>query len=485
MGGNKFYFTNKNAASDCLTQSTGTQWSEIQRHVQKGLSRPRKSKTPPKKEVAISDNTALYNPVIRSIACSYDPFNTASVPIDSTVRGLLDYYIYYYHPTIWTYEPAGLRSKPYAFKDSVIRIVDTALEDDLAMYALLSAAASRVRHVDALPFQLPTAKEHDFTQQALHLMQERINKNTVFTKTAIERLVSCITFLGSAESYRDNYTASKTHFEAALKLLEPSGGIMRVQDRNLQGQLLMADLFLSCVNLQPCKCGFDYDPGPASVLALSEEELPPGEDPNLGIILLGRAGKFMPSTLRDIVLQILESYSVKSRLNTQSMLADRCFETTHWVTKRNMAIRNRLLALRTFDTRVHALRAALIMWTLLSMNITGRVKTVKIMARQLKLILGDISPSEWSGVDDIRFWIMLIGFQCADEHSRIYSWFAHKLLGLYGQESRLIRAHLGASGLLQALEIFQQGFLFHAPLQRARTLELVELLMCCDGSMAD
>ena len=479
-----FYFINKDATSAHLTQSRGTQWCEIQSHVQKGLSRPRKAKNLLKKEVALVDEKALYNPTARSISCATDPFGTASIRIDSTVRTLLNYYINYYHPAIWTNDPSAVRYRPCAFKSAAVDKVNTALQDSLTMYSLLSAAASRVRHTDALSIVVSPGIEHYYTQQALRLMQERINGEEILASAATERLARCIMFLSSAECYRDDYSACRTHFEAALKLVERSGGVTQVQDKSLQGHLLMIDLFLSCVELVPCLSGNDYDPGPASMLSLSDEELLLTDEPVLGHVLMHKDETILPVSLWECVLQIIESYSVKRRLNTSTMSPQRSFETTHWVTKRNMAIRNRLLAIQTPDERVHALRTALVMWTLLAMDITGRVRAVKIMACRLKSLLERIPSCQWNDHHDVRFWILLMGYSCAEDNSTTHRWFVEEIRTRYGLRPHIIQEHWHRGDLSQALETFQQGFLFHAPVQRSRTERLAKHLSTWDDFVA-
>lgn len=485
----KYFFINKDAASDSLTRSSGLQRSAIQKHVQRGLVQNgslycQKAKPAPFKEEPTLDDKALYNPSIRSLSCKFDAFNGTSVYIDRTVRVLIDYYIYYYHPTIWTCQPLAPSPQPYAFQSSVTQVVRTALQDPLAMYCLLSAAAARVSNVDGLPFPGSPAKQDYFMQEALCLMQGRINETDVGVTGATDRLVSCMMFLCSAEAYRGNYDAAWTHLKIALKILEPNGGVMTVEDKNLQGQLLMSDLALSCINLEPCLCPCDfYDPGPASTLDLTDEEFSPVDCEILGSKFLRRGTDSLPLKLKALICAILDSYVAKSGLKTTHMSPSRAFETTHWVQKRNMAIRNRLLAFKTSDGKVHALRTALIMWTLLSMNITGRVMTVKVMATKLRSILDDIPTRAWkeNNNEDVRLWILLVGHSCASERGETYAWFSEQVRRMLLCKSNVCGTGSGRNGLLQGLIDFQQGFLYHDPVQKCRMEELAEWLSWWEG----
>lgn len=474
---NKWFFINKTASSDHLTHSPGDQWAEIQKHVQTGLKRPRKKATPTPQKPQILDDRALYDATIKHISCQFDPFGTASVPVDNTVRSLLHYYIYYYHPTIWTYNPETLRSKPYAFKDSVVEVVNTAISDSLSMYSLLAASTSRLQHVDKKSFRAAADKEYHFMEQGLQLMRKRIEAKSVDSK-ALNQIVRCIMFLGSAEAYRDNLPAARIHLLTALNLLGPDG-VIKMTDKNLQGQLLMADLFQACIHMTKPHCGYEYDPGPASTLNLNDEELLSVDVGNHGQTLLAKDTVIFPAPLPQVVGYVLESYRINCQLNVEAMTRERAFETTHWVMKRNMAVRSRILAIKTTDDRVFALRMALIMWTLLAMNITGRVKTVKMMVVRLRETLERLSSSAWETYEDVHLWILLIGYCCARDESFELAWYADQVedvspwLYVFSDLSE-------TQSVFTALESFLRGFLYHKPVQGSRIEMVANLLESSD-----
>ena len=481
MTSKTFLFVNKDTASECLTRNSGNQLSAIRSHAQRGRRRPRKSKKLLANNNATSlDDRALYDTTIRNLSCKFDPFSTASIRVDGTVRGLIEYYVYFYHPMSWTYSPVSSeRRGPYAFGDSVTRIVKTALSDTLQMYCLLSAAVARVYHIDGLPFPTAIAKEHHFMQQSLALLQERILDTIRLGSHPSDQLLSCIMFLACAEGYRSNYTAAKTHLKASSKLLEPSGGVLKLQDKNLQGQLLMSDLTIACANLQPCIFGCDYDPGPASVLKLKKTELSMDCSHALGTSLLAKSSKILPPELRELVLEILESYNIRCRLNTAAMTPTRAFETTHWVAKRNMAIRSRLLSFIPTEQTVNALRIVLVMWTILTMTVGGGVKkTIKIMASNLLDVMERTEPIDWIGHEDVKLWILLVAWNCAREDSETYAWFAERI-----RRMRCVVKTFAKSqnhDLIEALALFQCGFLYDDLTQKGRTEKLAGLLTWWD-----
>ncbi|KIX93538.1 uncharacterized protein Z520_10716 [Fonsecaea multimorphosa CBS 102226] len=424
------------------------------------------------------------SPTSQTILHGADPFDTTSVKIDNTVAGLLHYYVYFYHPTLWPNEMAVLRQGLYTFQNAVNSIMRTVVEDRLTMYCLLSAAACRLQFVDRLPCTLVAGKDGHYMRNALQLLRSRIDTHCLQTSEQLRQLLICIMFLTSAECYRDDVSAAQTHLRAAVGLLERNGGLVSIQDENLRGQLAMSDLYLACVELKPCLFTCDYDPGPASVLALKAHELSSAQCETVAASLLDRGMRIVPLELRLVIEQLYESYSVKSRLQTSAMSASRAMEVTHWITTRNMAIRNRLLALTTHDPRAHALRTAIIMWTLLAMNVTGRAKTVKVMAPLLRSILMQIpTPLGWAGEEDIRAWILIVGFSCAGDGSDVAEWFAEQVSGCASSRSLNylkdpLQCRQDADRVLaERLETFQRrGFFFDAPVQRSRTRRLAHAI---------
>lgn len=479
MKKNKFLFVNKSASSEKLTRSLGAQRSAIQRHVQNGLPRPRRSKAQTAKEPLLVDDLALYNPTIRQLSCKLDAFNTASINIDSSVQFLLHYYIFNYQWTIMTNVPLPIHRHPHAFRTSVVPIVHTALEDQLTMYCLLTAAVCRVRHHDRIRY--PVSTEDYFMSEALRLLQELIEAANSKTSVARDRLVSGIMFLGIAESFRRNYAAARTHLHALLELLG-ADGVTQLLDKSVQEQLLLVDLVDSSIYLEPCRFTSIDDPGPATVLSLTEQEINSfAESEPLGCSLLAKDGAMLPAGLKDLVMHILESYNVKTGLKASLVSQSRSFEVTHWVTKRNRAVWKRLLAFVTLERKVQALKAALIMWILLCMTLTARVRTVKEMASNLKSSMDHIPAEEWCRHEDVRLWILMMGYHCAEEESDTFIWFAEQIRRVQSLKRKAIGTMPTPNeGLLTVLVRFQRGFLFHDPVQMPRTERLVEWMTWWD-----
>lgn len=540
-----FLFINKNAKSSSLTHGAAEETTVIQQFVQKGRKRRRKGKIEslfkpvelqPRAQAARLPRTVelhgskLINiaeanenqdsgeailfleesrlavakrpadpAVPPTVSASPDPFQTTPVTIDETVRGLLMYYTTIYHPTLWPNESEALRRGGYVFENAVNHVVYTSLHDSLAMYCLLTASLCRLRHVDHLPFSGRT-NENLYMSQALSLMQARINKAAAAKDTNLLYLLTSVIFLAAAEAYRDGFRASRVHLEAAMGILKYANtDVKQVADPNLQGQFFMSDLFLGCVNLEPCLFpSSDYDPGPSALLKLQPAELlpVPFELEHTAESLLSNSS--LSPEVKILSSQIRDTYILKRCLNTILMSPKRALQTTHWITKRNMAIRNRLLSVFTQSSNPVAsasilrgsnttheernqlvervVRAALIMYTLLSMNITGRVKTVKVMARHLQALfaplLADTTSSETQAskiaiADDhgLLLWIVVIGYSCAQDNSDTEQWFA--------QQYQALSLSAGCAEL-DRLQSMQSTFFYHAQIQRPRLQKLID-----------
>lgn len=353
---------------------------------------------------------------------------------------------------------AVLKAGMYTFHQAVITILQNVIENEMMMHCLLSATSCRMRCIDRLPSEDVSGKEEYYISRALRLMSQQI------TSTELRRALTCIVFMLSADSYRNELAAARLHLLAAHRLLEPLGGLGAIDDEFLSGQLSMGDLFLASVHIQPCLFACFYDPGPANTLALTSAELSPYHPIALDFPSL--------TPLDTPISQLAEAYSIRERLQISCMTGTRGLQATRWITKRCMAIRHNLLGMSTTGAD-NALRIALIMWSLLSMNITGRSKTVKLMAPGLQSAILDTFV--WPDAN-LQKWILLVGFQCAEESSTTATWFTGRLFDIY----RPSLPTLTASGrskdqgvrFTNELVYFQEGYLYDNAVQRSRTCNL-------------
>lgn len=409
-----------------------------------------------------------------------DPFNASSVRLDGTVKDLLHYYVHYYHPTLWPNEMVVMKYGLYTFHDAVQATLRMAVANPLAMYCLLSAAVCRMQHIDRLTAGKSTTRESFYMYKATGLMASSIQSER--SEGDLRQILTCVMFLLSAEAYRDNVPAATMHMQAVYRLVEPIGGLAAVRDESLQNQLAMSDLFLACVRMEPCLSEPFYDPGPPASVQLQAHELYPRSEQ------LSKMGSSLSATenvvsieISELAEQLIESYSIKNRINTAAIAVERVLEITHWVTTRNMAIRNRLLSLALPTPAPQALRMAIIMWSLLVMNVTGRTKTVKTMAPRLVSTLRSTQATDWTGAPHIHLWILILGHHCAAEGSASSEWLA---LQCRLHADCLLPGSAAPDGsadceeqLSSRLEAFQASFFFDEEIQRSRTRDLARRML--------
>ena len=106
------------------------------------------------------------------------------------------------------------------------------------------------------------------------------------------------------------------------------------------------------------------------------------------------------------------------------------------------------------------------------MSLTGRIKTIKVMAPKVRSIMGQIPASDWTGNEDLECWILLVGYASAQQDSEVSDWFfEHLCSSEYLQSLPYIVRRDDA--LVEILERLQRKFFFHAPVQKPLTHDLV------------
>ena len=438
-------------------------------------------------DLPLLDDRALLDPYIRTMSCRMDPFGTASVHIDSTVRGLLEYFVFYTStfPNTWTYCPAALHYAPSGPRISTGGLVSAAFEDDLMMHCILSAAASRIYYVDGIERPWWSAADVHSTQHALHLLQERIPKAGIEDLEARERLVSSILHLGGAAFYKRDFSTAKVHATAAVRIAELEGSIRDLQDPFIRGRLLSLDDLISCAEMVPCAANCMYDPGPASTLGDLEQIMVNTNDEDLVAESLLQDENITSVEIRDLTIHIRECHIIQLRVAQCAKLSSpQKLDVKHWLTMRTLAIRNRLLALTCDNTQEETLRVALIMWTLLPPhgNVKRYARIAQTLAPRLRSLLSPRSDVKVDTYEKSRLWYLLLGNSCSQEDTETQQWFAeeiHEMIRLIGG-----RLSIGLdAGLTEHLIDFQKRYFFHEGLLTPVTERLAQWLLWNDASV--
>jgi hypothetical protein len=419
----------------------------------------------------LGGTSALYDSYVRAMSCKTDPFGTASVHIDATINGLLQYFIYYSSnfPSNFTFTPR------------IHDLVDSALQDDLLIHCILSAAASRVRYVEDLDLAPFKERELLSTQQSIKLLQHNLRDVGVLPRTSKERLVNCMLYLGAGAIYRQEWPTARLHINAAIELPELLGTVTNLQDPQMLVRAISLDDLLSCSQLRSCRVKPTYDPGRLSLPGLNTnfrrkhlDTLPCGfttSDP-----------EFPPPSMKSLIQQVVECCRIKCCVVApDQMPSSQAFTQSQKLKLRILATRNRLLAYSNNDNGTEVLRLTLILCTLLPPGDLRQVRMAQGVAQRLRDKLARSFHTAWKGAEGIRLWCLLIGRFCARPSEATRKWFDVKICNIIRLEGSMLGIQAGPR-LLADLIAFQEQFVFEDLVLKPFTENLarhgLEQLLC-------
>ena len=411
--------------------------------------------------IPLGDTSALYDSYVHAMSCKTDPFGTASIHIDTTINGLLQYFVYYSSnfPNNFTYTPR------------IHNLVGSALQDDLLINCILSAAASRVHYVEDLDLAPFKERELLSTQQSIKLLQRDLCDVSMLSRMSKERLVNCMLYLGAGAVYRQEWPTAQLHIDAAIELSELMGGVTNLQDPQMLVRAISLDDLLSCSQLKPCRVKPTYDPGRLSLSALHNKT----RRERIATLPCGFTTadqEFPPLAMGSLIQKVIECCQIKCCLETPGeMPSSQAFAKRQKLKLRILATRNRLLALTTNDDRTEALRLTLILCTLLPPGDLRQVRMAQGVARRLRDNLERSFNTGWNGAEGIRLWCVLIGRFCARPRETTRKWFDAKICHIIHLEGPMLRKQAGTR-LLADLIAFQEQFLYEDVVLRPFTEDL-------------
>lgn len=431
---------------------------------QKGATR----QTQDQHHYPILDDRALYDPHLRGLSSKLDPFETASVPLDGVSHGLLQYFHHYStkFPNNFTFTP------------NIDRVFDSAMQDDLMMNCILSAAASRIHYMQSVSPVHLQERALACTHQSLHLLQLRLYREQPVRAQTIETLVDCVLYLAAAAFYRGDDLTARIHLSAAVNMADLGGGLQVFVDQRVLVRLLSLDDVLACMRLHPCSFKSTYDPGALDlVIKRKLQAKQEGPDTSMTGDQL-ECGIALPKVLNGLIPQIVECDLVKDTTELQlmdSVSADSALQVRHWQKLSTLAARNKLLAFETADVGMGAIRAALLIWTLLPPNDPRQAKTAHIVARHLKALLEPDFHTTWTGTEEAGLWCLLVGAFDEIIGGEGSLWFITRIrevLRLSGEKVGL----RSDGGLLARLVGCQRRFLYRETILMPLTERVVKLL---------
>ncbi|KAJ9611371.1 hypothetical protein H2200_004555 [Cladophialophora chaetospira] len=356
---------------------------------------------------------------------SFDPFGVTCVKVDESIYSLLQYFLARFHPNIWHLERAIRTDHAYAFRYDAMSVIQGCLHDEYNMYALLAHMSSYMQGIDGAR---ATGDWDFYMHKALQSSQNYVKSGKPITGRMILNTFS----LACAEWYRFNLENGYIHFKAAKSMIDTIGGLQAV-DAPLAELLLTGDAYVAGeLRTKPLWSDSEFDNGddhPMTAFALQELQKLLSGTVQIGSGLLTSAHQgIIPADLRWVTLDLAVALSVlRSSRSNEPASAAQSSEGLHWVHIRSIAIRHRLLHMDLSDPRSDAVRIALVLWMFLCFTVTGRKRSVMVIAPFLQETLLTIAEEEWHHHEEVHLWILTIGALCATVGTAEHNWFMEQI----------------------------------------------------------
>ncbi|RMZ82644.1 hypothetical protein DV738_g1643, partial [Chaetothyriales sp. CBS 135597] len=392
-----------------------------------------------------------------------DPFRKSSIALDQTAHSLLEYYRCVYHPAVWHVETKATQQGDYGFQTSATEVIQSALQSDVDMYALLACMSSRRHYVDGQPGSYET---DEYLGKALAATRRFMKDRARTEPKSNEEILMVIFHLYATEGYRNNVEAAKVHMRGARTIIDMLGGLQNLRDPQMRELLIIGDGLLSAMTLAPCMLPCEFDPG--SYLEATPPELYLNSTYDLRGIATGfkegTNARLIPLTIQQLIDETADISWVLSNANDGSPEASR--HALRWIQIRSMAVRHKLLGLTLNDQLHNALRSTLVLWIVTSTTLLGKVKLRFFIAPQVRAILRSAAHErrDWNGHFDIKAWILTLGSICCFPGSPDQDWFVRKLYQFIVNTAPFDRSSLLSEDVVfHQLEHLMGRFFYHEP----------------------
>ena len=370
-------------------------------------------------------------------ANSTDPFGASVVQIGASYHTLLQYFIHVSHPRTWYSESKAQGS--YTFQRSASEIVASCVENAMSMFTMLASMASQMHYFESHePIQSPTV----IIQKALVATRHHVS-----TEAIVAQLVFVVDSLANAEFYRFNVSAARLHICAVKAFVDQLGGL-EMFPRYLKEWFLSGDEFIAAeLGEKPLWPPTKVDPGSWRGPLNSTRTISWYSD-----LLEDQDCEEMPAALECIIADI-EEYRTLSQNLSQSSLSSgekRIPGLNHWLHLRACSTRHRLLSMQFADPIPEAVRLALLAFCYMTNTMTGRRRTMQVVASRLRILLTTKNLT-WRS-RDMHLWVLLVGALASENSALQRDWFVHQLISHSNEDSARSHHDLDGAGLIVILE---------------------------------
>jgi hypothetical protein len=346
-----------------------------------------------------------------------DPFNATITKLDPSALHLLHYYIHVLVPSKWHVDSQS-NQKLARIEAATKSVIQGCLANELHMFSLLAAMASRMQNLERWSTAPPTDV---YIHKALVTLRRYLDTKPFRIEMQV---IYDMFFLCTAEAYRYNLEASMTHLRAIAQLIEVAGGLNQLGNHMLLETLVQGDIMLAVEQLAPPVFPLTWDPGsfPHAQWEIIEMATP--------LQKLGQAvlkDPILPLTLRTITHDIIQCVQVAQYVWTHP---DSPNSDLEWIFRRYLAVLHRLLNFDCASWQTEAFRIALIMWVMIIMTSLGIRRAVKIIVPRLKqaLLASEVETEEqsWKERNGLLLWVLKVG-SIASAGSSDEQWFVSQL----------------------------------------------------------
>ena len=348
--------------------------------------------------------------------------------LDRDILTLLRYYTQVCHPNVWKTEhclkPSS--SQDYLYQWTSQSIISDCLEHEVNMYAIASSMASQSVFLHHIKLERSTSYYYD---KALTTAQESVAQAVCFS----DRMIFNAFHLACAEFYRYHSDEAFIHLQTIGRAVKSRGGLSTLS-APLRELLILGDGYAAAeIDKVPVLGTWDVEQihvVPSELVqhySLRAESINRGSTPAASGFCSDAAVQLIPPDLRRNIRDLAVCIELLKQFSDNCVDRNEYNVALHWIHVQILLIRHRLLQTRYAKLRVDVIRIALIAWGLLVLSGAGRVRIVKTMAKSARAKLLLISDDEWTGLDKVRCWILLVLAQCAERGSAARDWYVSEL----------------------------------------------------------
>jgi hypothetical protein len=304
-------------------------------------------------------------------------------------------------------------------------LVRGCFENEVHFYTLLASMASQMQHFDHV------SQDEARTSLLATRAVAAVRRHLATLPTIDQRLIFDIHQLAVTEFYRHELESAYVHLKAVKALLPHIGGIGGI-DPSLREWLVIGDGYVAAELLsKPLYPALCFDPG----CLISEDRVVAAQQSLAGTCLQEQKYRtLLPPQMQAIILDITVAVQVMQQQlegpTGEGKTSAKSTATMHWLLLRTTALRHRLLDLDIHDHRANAIRRVLIMWLFLTMTVTGRQRTCKVLSSKLRRSLEtSINGAGWTGYEDGLLWVLLTGGMSSSTADRHWYSLAIQKLG--------------------------------------------------------